>query len=173
MATPLMLRTDYDADMLRQLATRSSDTRQARRLLSLAAVYDGMNRTEAARIGGMDRQTLRDWVIRFNDEGPEGLIDRPRPGGISRLTNAQLAELRDIVETGPDREIHGVVRWRRFDLQKVIHERFGVTYSERGISALLARLSFSHITGRPQHPGQDPQVIEAFKKTSGAHSRPT
>ena len=173
MATPLVLRTDYDANLLRQLAKRSSDPRQARRLLSLAAVYDGMNRTEAARIGGMDRQTLRDWVIRFNDEGPEGLTDRPRPGGISRLTDSQLAELRDIIETGPDPEIDSVVRWRRVDLQKVIYERFGVTYSERGISALLARLSFSRITGRPQHPGQDPQVIEAFKKTLDAHSRRT
>ena len=173
MATPLVLRTDYDADLLRQLAKRSSDTRQARRLVSLAAVYDGMNRTRAARVGGMDRQTLRDWVIRFNDEGPEGLTDRPRPGGISRLTDTQLAELRDIVEIGPDPEIDGVVRWRRIDLQKVICERFGVTYSERGISALLARLSFSRITGRPQHPGQDPQVIEAFKKTLEARSKPT
>lgn len=173
MATPLVLRTDYDAHLLRQLAKRSSDTRQARRLLSLAAVYDGMNRTEAARIGGMDRQTLRDWVIRFNDEGPDGLTDRQRPGGISRLTDAQLTELRDIVETGPNLEMHGIVRWRRVDLQKVICERFDVTYSERGISALLARLSFSRITGRPQHPGQDPHVIEAFKKTSDAYLRPT
>ena len=135
MATPLVLRTDYDAHLLRQLAKRSSDTRQARRRLSLAAVYDGMNRIRAAQIGGMDRQTLRDWVIWFNNEGPEGLTYRPRPGGISRLTDAQLAELRDIVETGPDPEIDGVVRWRRVDLQKVISERFGVTYSERYLGA--------------------------------------
>ena len=111
MGSPLSLRTDYGADALRDLAKRCRDTRQARRLLSLAAVYDGMKRTEAARIGGMDRQTLRDWVIRFNDEGPEGLIDQQRPGGISRLTDAQLTELLDVVETGPDLEIHGVVRW--------------------------------------------------------------
>ena len=173
MGSPLSLQTDYGADALRDLAKRCRDTRQARRLLSLAAVYDGMKRTEAARIGGMDRQTLRDWVIRFNDEGPEGLTDQQRPGSISRLTDAQLTELRDVVETGPDLEIHGVVRWRRIDLQKIICERFGVTYSERVISALLARLSFSRITGRPQHPGQDPQVIEAFKKTSDAHSKLT
>ena len=86
MGSPLSLRTDYGADALSDLAKRCRDTRQARRLLSLAAVYDGMKRTEAARIGGMDRQTLRDWVIRFNDEGPEGLIDRQRHGGISPST---------------------------------------------------------------------------------------
>jgi len=173
MGSPLALRTDCDAGTLRQLARRCRDTRQARRLLSLAAVYDGMNRTEAARVGGMDRQTLRDWVIRFNDEGPDGLSDRPRPGGPSRLSDAQLTELRDIVEAGPDPEVHGVVRWRRIDLAQVIKERFGAVYSERGISALLARLSFSRITGRPQHPAQDPKVIESFKKTSAAPSRPT
>ena len=173
MGSPLALRTDYDANTLRHLAKSCSDTRQARRLLSLAAVYEGMNHTASARIGGMDRQTLRDWVIRFNSEGPEGLTDRPRPGGISRLTDAQLTKLRDIVETGPDLEMHGIVRWRRVDLQKVIYEQFGATYSERGISALLARLSFSHITGRPQHPGQDPRVIADFKKTSPPRSRPT
>ena len=132
-----------------------------------------MNRTEAARVGGMDRQTLRDWVIRFNDEGPDGLSDSPRPGGPSRLTGAQLMELHDVVEAGPDPEVHGVVRWRRVDLAGVIEERFSVVYSERGISALLARLSFSRITGRPQHPAQDPKVIEDFKKTSRLPSRPT
>ena len=139
----------------------------------MAAVYDGMSRTEAARIGGMDRQTLRDWVHRFNAEGPGGLADRHRSGGPCRLTGAQLAELTQIVEAGPDREVHGVTRWRRVDLQKVIGERFGVAYSERGISSLLARLSFSRITGRPQHPAQDPETIEAFKKTSPACFRLT
>ena len=173
MGSPLALRSDYNADALRRLAKRCRDTRQARRLLSVAAIYDGLNRTEAARVGGMDRQTLRDWVIRFNDEGPDGLADRPRPGGVSRLSDAQLIELKDIVETGPDLEMHGVARWRRIDLAKVIEDRFGVIYSERGISALLARLSFSYMTGRLQHPAQDPQVIEAFKKTLPALSKRT
>ena len=84
-----------------------------------------------------------------------------------------MGELSVIVETGPDPAIDGVVRWRRIDLKRVIEERFGVTYSERAISGLLAALSFSHISGRPQHPKQDQQVIEAFKKTFPAHSRPT
>jgi transposase len=173
MGSPISLRIDYDATTLRRLAKRCRDTRQARRMLSLAAVYDGMNRTEAARVGGMDRQTLRDWVIRFNNEGPEGLTDRPRPGGPSRLTDAQLIELQEIVDAGPDPDTHGVIRWRRADLASVIEDRFGLIYSERGISALLARLSFSRITGRPQHPAQDPKVIEDFKKTSTASSKPT
>ena len=160
------LREDYSAGALRDLACQSKDSRQSRRLLSLAAVRDGMSRADAARIGGMDRQTLRDWVHRFNDEGPNGLIDRQAPGQPRWLTDEQMAELAEIVETGPDPEQDGVVRWRRVDLQKVIAERFGVEYSERAISRLLAELGFSHISARPRHPAQDAEAIEAFKKTS-------
>ena len=129
-----------------------------------------MSRADAAQIGGMDRQTLRDWVHRFNAEGPDGLTDRPRPGRDCWLSEAQMSELAGIVETGPDPAVDGVVRWRRVDLQRVIEERFGVVYSERAISSLLARLAFSHISGRPQHPGQDARVIATFKKTSPARS---
>ena len=164
------LRDDYDAAELRRWAKRSRDNRQIRRLLALAAVYDGMSRTDAAQIGGMDRQTLRDWVHRFNAEGPDGLTDRPRSGRECWLNQAQMAALAEIVETGPDPAVDGVVRWRRVDLKQVIEERFGVVYSERAISELLARLAFSHISGRPQHPEQDERVIAAFKKTSPARS---
>jgi len=121
----------------------------------------------------MDRQTLRDWVHRFNEEGPEGLKHRPGAGRRRLLNDAQMSELSVIVETGPDPEVDGVVRWRRVDLQRVIEERFGISYSERAISDLLAALSFSHISGRPQHPAQDSRVTEAFKKTSRVRSRPT
>jgi transposase len=169
----ISLRDDYDAAELRALARRSRDVRQARRLLALAGVYDGMGRAEAARIGGMDRQTLRDWAHRFNAEGPEGLRNRAGAGRRRRLSEAQMQELAEIVETGPDPKIDGVVRWRRIDLKRVIEERFGVTYSERAISDLLARLAFSHISGRPQHPGQDERVLEAFKKTSPARLQRT
>ncbi len=110
---------------------------------------------------------------RFNDEGPEGLKNRAGAGRPRLLTEEQMQELSAIVETGPDPAIEGVVRWRRIDLQRVIEERFGVSYSERTISDLLAALSFSHITGRPQHPKQDQRVIEAFKKTFPARSQPT
>ncbi len=174
MSACIALRDDYDSIQLRCLAKRSLDPRQVRRLLSLAAVYDGMSRTEAAKLGGMDRQSLRDWAHRFNDEGPAGLANRSGAGRPRRLTDEQMGELSVIVEVGPNPEIDGVVRWRRIDLKRVIEERFGVIYSERAISNLLAALSFSHISGRPRHPKQDERVIEAFKKTSpyarGPHS---
>lgn len=173
MASSVELRDDYDAAGLRALAKRSRNPRQIRRLLALAAVYDGMSRAEAAKVGGMDRQTLRDWAHRFNGEGPEGLRDRRRAGRPRRLSEAQMAALAEIVETGPDRAVDGVVRWRRIDLKRVIEARFGVVYSERAISDLLARLSFCCISGRPQHPRQDQRVLDGFKKTSRARSQPT
>jgi len=160
------LRADFDASNLRLFAKRCSDTRQTRRLLALAAVYDGMTRSEAAKIGGMDRQTLRDWVHRFNDAGPDGLTNRKGAGRTRYLSDAQMKALGEIVETGPDPAVDGVVRWRRIDLKRVIEERFGVVYSERGISGLLGELGFAHISARPQHPKQDKRIIEAFKKTS-------
>ena len=133
MGSSIQLRGDYDADDLRALTKRSGNSRQIRRLLALAAVYDGMSRADAARVGGMDRQTLRDWAHRFNAEGPEGLKDRPHSGRPRQLSEAQMRELAEIVETGPDPALDGVVRWRRVDLQRVIEERFGVTYSERAM----------------------------------------
>lgn len=166
MAGAVRVRDDFCASGLRRLAKTYRDPRQIRRLLSLAAVYDGMSRAEAAKIGGMDRQTLRDWVHRFNEAGPDGLVDRKGPKRSRRLSEAQMQEFAELVETGPDMEVDGVVRWRRIDLQRVIEERFGVAYNERTISKLLAAMGFSHMSARPQHPGQDSQVIEAFKKTS-------
>lgn len=173
MSVALALRDDFDAADLRALARQSKDTRQVRRLLALAAVYDGMSRGEAAKVGGMDRQTLRDWVHRFNEAGPAGLCNRAGAGRQRWLSPAQMAELSQIVASGPDPEADGVVRWRRIDLVQVIEARFGVVYSERAISALLEALSFSYISGRPQHPKQEERVIEAFKKTSRAPSKAT
>jgi transposase len=172
MAKAIAITGEWTASELRRLAAASRHANQSRRLLSLAAVLDGMNRTEAARIGGMDRQTLRDWVHRFNEHGPDGLKDdwaRPRP---RRLTAAQEAELAAIVETGPDRAVHGVVRWRRVDLRALVAERFGVEYHERTIGKLLKALGFSHVSARPRHPKQDGEVIQAFKKTSRVPSKP-
>ena len=128
MAPAVKLREDFSALEFRRLAKRSKDAHQSRRLLSLAAVREGKDREEAARMGGMDRQTLRDWVHRFNAEGPQGLYDHRPPPRPSRLNAAQMAELSTIVEAGPDLEIDGVVRWRRVDLQAVIAKRFGVEY---------------------------------------------
>ena len=168
MPAALPLRSDFDNQTLRDFARRCENSNQSRRLLSLAAVYDGMSRTQAARIGGMDRQTLRHWVLRFNADGPEGLLDRWSPGPARRLSDDQLRELATIVEIGPDVQTDGVVRWRRIDLQAVIKERFGVEYGERWVSQILHDLGFSHMSARPQHPKQNTRVIEAFKSLSPA-----
>ena len=170
MPSGVQLREDYDAAELRELAKRSRDPRQIRRLLALAAVYDGMSRADAAKVGGMDRQTLRDWVHRFNAAGPDGLTNRAGAGRPRRLTEVQMRELAEIVEAGPDPATDGVVRWRRVDLRRAIEERFGVIYSERAISDLLRALSFSYISARPRHPRQDRHGLEGFKKTSPARS---
>src|SRR5680860_406763 len=173
MPAAIPVRTDYNGKTLRGLARRCQDASQSRRLLALAAVYDGMSRTEAAKIGGMDRQTLRRWMLRFNSQGPEGLFDRWSPGPTRRLSDDQLRELATIVETGPDVQTDGVVRWRRVDLRAVIKERFGVDYGERWVSQILHDLGFSHMSARPQHPKQEAKVIEAFKKTLPARLPPT
>lgn len=161
-------RSRCERTIRRRLAKLSKDSKQSRRLLSLAAVLDGMSREEAARVGGMDRQTLRDWVHRFNEAGPDGLKDAWNGGPQPRLSPAQKVELAGIVETGPDRAVEGVVRWRRVDLQKLIKERFGVAYQERYVGTLLKEPGFSHISACPRHPGQDGEIVEAYKKTSRA-----
>ena len=166
MPAAITVRTDLSAHELRRLAALSKNANQSRRLLSLAAVLDGMNRADAARMGGMDRQTLRDWVHRFNQHGPEGLLDGWSKGPEPRLSQAQRAELAHLVETGPDRAVHGVVRWRRIDLRQVILDRFGIAYHERTVGKLLHQLGFSHISARPRHPAQDEQTVAGFKKTS-------
>jgi len=166
MSGAVRLRDDFTAVDLRQLAKSRNDPGQIRRLLALAAVYDGMKRSDAAKIGGMDRQTLRDWVHRFNEEGPDGLINRKGPERARRLSEEQMHELAELVETGPDPDTHGVVRWRRVDLQRVIEDRFGVAYNERTISKLLVAMGFSHMSARPVHPAQNTRVVDAFKKTS-------
>jgi len=114
----------------------------------------------------MDRQTLRDWVHRFNAAGPEGLFDNWTDGPKSRLSAVQLAEFAKIVEAGPDRERAGVVRWRRVDLKHVIAEKFGVDFHERYVGTLLKKLGFSYISARPRHPTQDGEIVEAYKKIS-------
>ena len=165
MGAAVPLRTDFSAGELRQLAKRAEDVDQARRLLSLAAVLDGQNRKVAASIGAMDRQTLRDWVHRFNEKGPEGLVNGKAPGPVPKLSVEQKQDLKRIVEAGPDPVRDGVVRWRCADLRRVIKERFDVDLDEVSIGRVLKELGFAHVSPRPQHPKQDPQAIEAFKKT--------
>jgi transposase len=171
MSAAISVRDDFEAEELHVLAGRVKDANQARRLLAIAAVLDGMDREEAARIGGMDRQTLRDWVHRFNAQGPEGLINIKPPGRPSRLSEEQKEELCELVEAGPDPVKDGVARWRCVDLKRVLGERFGVDLSEVRLGGVLKELGFSHISARPRHPAQNAHAIAAFKKTSPRWSR--
>ena len=166
MAAAIEIREDYSAEALRQLAVKTKDASQARRLLALAAVREGKSREEAARIGGMDRQTLRDWVHAFNKRGPDGLINGKAPGPEPKLSFAQKQEFARIAGTAPDPEKDGVVRWRCADLKHLIKERWAIELSEVSIGRLLKELGFSHISPRPRHPKQEDGVIETFKKTS-------
>jgi transposase len=170
MSAAITVRDDFEADELRCMARAVKDASQARRLLAIAAVYEGMDREEAARIGGMDRQTLRDWVHRFNEEGPDGLINIKPSGRPPRLSANQKEELRRLVEAGPDPQKDGVVRWRCVDLKRVLGERFGVDLSAVRLGRVLKELGFSHISARPRNPAQDAQAIAAFKKTSPSSS---
>src|SRR5690348_16525736 len=166
MGQAIPLRNDYTADQLRCLARQAKDGAQARRLLAIAAVLDGASRTEAAKIGGMDRQTLRDWVIRFNDQGADGLVNIASAGVPPKLDAMHRAFLARIVEEGPTPAIHGVVRWRACDLIMRLHEEFGLSVSDDTIYRALKDLGFSHVSARPKAYKQDGDVIEAFKKTS-------
>lgn len=159
-------RTELDAVGLRRAAARSRDAAAARRTLALALVLEGASRADAARACGMDRQTLRDWVHRYNAEGLAGLHDRPQPGRKPRLTAGQEAEVAGWVEAGPDPAAHGVARWRRADLRGLIAERFGVALHERSVGKLLHRLRFRRLSPRPRHPGHDAAAQASFGATS-------
>jgi transposase len=159
-----LTRLELDASDLRREATRCRDAKAARRMLALALVLEGASREMAARHAGMDRQTLRDWVHRYNAEGLAGLRDRPHLGPTPRLAPEQLAELAQTVEDGPDPATDGVVRWRRVDLQAVIARRFGVQLHERSVGKILRRLGFARLSVRPKHPSSRPEAQETFKK---------
>lgn len=171
MAAAVELKGDRSSAEFRQLAAKARDANQARRLLAMAAIREGKSRAEAARIGGMDRQTLRDWVHALNADGLDGLINRKAPGRKPKLSAGQKEEVRAIVEKGPDPEVDGVVRWRCVDLRGVIRKRFGVDLDEVSIGRLLKALGFAHVSARPRHPRQDKDAIETFKKTSRAEWR--
>src|SRR5438045_8606915 len=166
MGQAVAVRTDYTAGEVRRLATRARDAAQARRLLAIAAVLDGASRTEAAKIGGMDRQTLRDWVIRFNDQGPDGLINIPSPGVPPKLDATHRAFLARLVEDGPIPAVHSVVRWRACDLIMRLHEEFGLSVSDDTIYRALKELGFAHVSARPKAYKQNVEAMDAFKKTS-------
>src|SRR4029079_3953889 len=165
MGTAIAVRADFSSQELRRLATRVKDAAQARRLLAIAAVLDGASREEAAKIGGMDRQTLRDWVIRFNEQGADGLINIPSPGMPPKLNAIHTAFLARIVEEGPIPAIHGVVRWRACDLIMRLHEEFGLSVSDDTIYRVLKNLGFSHVSARPKAYTQNAEPMDALKKT--------
>jgi transposase len=166
MTAAVSLRDDYTSDQLRHLSCRSKDAKQARRLLAMADILEGMGRAEAGRRAGVSIQTVRDWVLRFNEEGPDGLVDRKSPGRPPKLTPGQQDELKEIINKGPDIKTDGVVRWRCKDLRRLIKQRFKVDLDERNVGRLVRRLGFSYVSARPRHPKQDPQAIEDYKKTS-------
>ncbi len=166
MARAIALRMDFIASQLRHLARRSKDATQARRLLALAAIYDGGTRSEAARLGNVTLQIVRDWVLRFNAEGADGLIDRKAPRPAPRLTDAHRRALAAQIDRGPIPAIHGVVRWRLCDLGQWLWEEFGVSVSMQTLSRELRAIGYRKLSARPKHHAQAEGAIEAFNKTS-------
>jgi transposase len=165
MGRAIAVRTDYTSAEVRRFAKRAKDASQARRLLAIAAVLDGASREGAATIGGMDRQTLRDWVIRFNEQGPDGLVNIPSPGAPAKLDDEHKAFLARIVDEGPIPAIHGVVRWRACDLIMRLHEEFALSISDDTVYRALKELGFSHVSARPKAYKQDAEAMDTFKKT--------
>lgn len=165
--------SEHTAPDLRRLAASSRDSDAARRMLALALVLEGAARAEAARLCGMDRQTLRDWVHRYNAGGVRGLSDRREGRGRKPLLSPeQVAVVADLVRTGPDLATHGVVRWRRADLARVIEQRFGLLPDERTVGKLLRKLGFCRLSVRPRHPAHNAEAQGAHKKTLPTWSPP-
>jgi transposase len=184
MAAPIALRDDFDGPGLRRLAKATKDAAQARRLLALAEIYDGGSRTDAARIGGVTLQIVRDWGVRFNQHGPDGLIHRTAPGNRPKLNEDQRLALARMVESGPIPAIHGVVRWRRKDLAcwlfdefriavdettvgralRALGDEFRIAVDETTVGRALRALGFAKLSARPRHYAQNEREREAFKK---------
>ena len=160
----LRIRQDYSPSDLRQRAARERDTRASLRLLAIANALEGMTRTEAARLAGMERQALHDAIQRFNTEGPDGLHDRPRSGRPEQLSPGQQAALKAHILCGPEPERDGVSAWRLVDLCEHVERTYGVHYSQWGLSCLLKRLNLSRQKTRPSHPKGNPAAQAAFKK---------
>lgn len=166
MAAAIGLRGDFTASGLREFARMSRCPDQTRRLLALAEIYDGRSRSAAARLGGVGLQTLRDWVLAFNADGPDGLLNGKAPGNTSILNATQRQALAKIIDAGPNPAIHGVVRWRLVDLAQWVFEEFRLSISKQTLSRELRATGFRKLTARPRHHAQDGDALEAFKKTS-------
>jgi transposase len=164
MSAPIPLRRDFDASQLRSLARKTKNGPQARRLLALAAIYDGATRMEAAKIGGVGLQIVRDWVLRLNARGPDGLLDGKSPGQPSKLNDGQRQALARMIESGPIPAVHGVVRWRLIDLAHWIFEEFRITIAKQTLSRELRSMGYRKLSARPRHHAQAAGAIEDFKK---------
>jgi transposase len=169
----IALRDDYDAARLRQAARGSHDADQVRRLLALAAIYDGATRAEAAQIGGVTRQIVRDWVLRFNQGGPDALINRKAPGKPPLLGAAEREALAAVIEAGPMPAVDGVVRWRLIDLVQWVWETFGISISRQTLGRELRAMGYRKLSARPRHHAQAVGAVEAFQKASLKLWRPS
>lgn len=165
-AAVAITRTDLDAAGLRLAARRCREPNGARRMLALALVLEGRSRTEAARAAGMDRQTLRDWVHRYNADGLAGLRDRHGGGTPCLLSPEREREVMRWVSEGPDLARDGVTRWRRVDLARAIERHFGVVMAERSVGDMLRRQGFRRLVPRPRHPGHDAAAQASFRPGS-------
>jgi transposase len=163
-AAVAVTRLEHSVAALRAAAARARDAAATRRILAIALILEGRSRSKAAASCGMDRQTLRDWVHRYNAEGLEGLSDRRPPGRAARLTAEQAAAVARWVRQGPELARHGVVRWRRIDLCAELEREFGVKLAERTMGTLLRRLGFRRLSVRPYHPQKDAEAQATFKK---------
>lgn len=167
MGQPVVItNSDHTATDLRRLASRENDGQVVRRLIALALILEGRSRADAAETSGMDRQTLRDWVHRYNAEGVPGLKSRVGGGHAPLLSKEQMAELRELVVNGPDPAVDGVVRWRCVDLREKIARHFSVSVHKRTVAKWLTDMKLTRLQPRPYHPRKDAAAQEAFKKTS-------
>ena len=164
MGTALRIREDLSGSDLRRLARKAPNRRVMMRMLAIANALDGMSRAEAARVVGMDRQALRDAVVRYNAEGVAGLHDRLRPGRRCFLSEGQQAALKALVLRGPDPEKDGLSRYTIADICRLVEERFQVRYAEPPMGRLLKRLGLSRQKPRPVHPKTDKAAQARFKK---------
>jgi transposase len=164
MPVPVALRTDYDGTALRVLARTSKDGPQTRRLLALAAIYEGASRTEAARISGVGLQTVRDWVLKFNAQGPAGLIDRKPPGQPALLSDKHRQHLMTMLEAGPIPAVHGVLRWRLVDLIQWLWEEDRIAISKQTLSRELRALDYRKLSTRPRHHAKNEERHVLFKR---------
>jgi transposase len=166
MGSALSLRSDFDGARLRLSARQTRDADQARRLLALASIYDGGSRADAARLGSVTVQIVRDWVVRFNERGPDGLISGKAPGKPSLLNDEQRTALAQAIERGPTPYLDGVVRWRLRDLAQWIWEDFRISVSEETLGREVRAMGYRKLSARPKHHAQDAEAADAFKKTS-------